>query len=140
MSDETLEAATNKAMQRDANGRLLPGSGGRPRGSKNKIANGALANLRNMTPDAVDVVQAAIAKGCVKTATWLLERVLPNQRVVELDGAGVQDVINALVAGDISPTEAKTIAHSIGHLKNISDLEELRAEVDSLTKLLRGDK
>lgn len=122
-----------------ADGTFAKGNPGRPVGSKNKIANGALTELRSMTPDAVDVVRTAIGKGDVKTATWLLERVLPNQRVVELDGAGVEDVINALTAGEISPTEAKTIAHSIGHLKNISDLDELRAEVESLTRLLRGD-
>jgi len=127
---------------RDNKGRFTsgPGNPGRPVGAKSKIIKGALSELRQMTPDAIDVVRTAIDKGDVKTATWLLERVLPAQRVVELDGAGVEDVINALVAGDISPTEAKTIAHSISHLKNVSDLEELRTEVDNLTRLLRGEE
>lgn len=126
---------------RDNKGRFAsgPGNPGRPKGVKNKIANGALAELRSMTPDAVNVIRSAIAKGNVKSASCLLERVLPSQRVVELDGAGINDIINALVSGQISPTETKTIAQSIGHLKNISDLEELRSEVEGLTRLLRGE-
>jgi len=134
--------ASRSLTDRDNKGRFTsgPGNPGRPVGAKSKIIKGALSDLRAMTPDAIDVVRTAIDKGDVKTATWLLERVLPAQRVVELDGAGVEDIINALTAGEISPTEAKTIAHSIGHLKNISDLDELRSEVEGLTRLLRGDE
>lgn len=134
--------ANRLLSDRDSKGRFTsgPGNPGRPVGAKSKIIKGALSDLRAMTPDAIDVVRTAISKGDVKTATWLIERVLPAQRVVELDGAGVEDIINALVDGQISPTEAKTIAHSISHLKNVSDLEELRTEVDNLTRLLRGEE
>ncbi|MEB8389381.1 hypothetical protein OO012_19370 [Rhodobacteraceae bacterium KMM 6894] len=140
MTDSSLENSNSRVMQRDANGRLLPGSGGRPAGSKNLRVNGALTDLRSMSPDAVEVVRTAIANGDVRTATWLLERLLPASRVVELPGSDVQDIINALAAGDISPTEAKTIAHTIAHLKNVSEIDELRAQVDSLGRLLRGEE
>jgi len=124
---------------RDNKGQFTAGNVGRIPGSKNKVANGALADLRSMTPDAVDVVRKAIKKGDVKTATWLLERVMPAQRVVELDGADVDNVIAALIQGEISPTEAKTIAHSIAHLKNVSEIDDLREKLDALTRLLRGE-
>lgn len=133
---------TRLTTDRDHKGRFVagPANVGRPVGSKNRLANGALADLRSMTPDAVEVVRTAISNGDIKTATWLLERMLPAQRVVELPGAEVQDVINALTAGDISPHEASVIARSIAHLKNVSEIDELRDQVEQLGRLLRGDK
>jgi hypothetical protein len=142
MKDGTLNNATLSAgiPNRTSNGQFVKGGPGRIPGTKNKLASGALADLRSMTPDAVDVVRNAIANGDVKTACWLIERTLPAQRVVELDGAEVQDIISALTAGDTSPTEAKTIAHTIAHLKNVSELDDLRTQVESLGKLLRGEE
>lgn len=124
---------------RTANGRFTSGNPGRPAGAVNARANGVLSDLRDMTPDAVEVVRTAIANGEIKTACWLIERVLPKNRTVALPGSDVSSIIEALTDGSISPDEASLVASALARLKEIDEMDAVKERLQQIEALLRGD-
>lgn len=75
---------------RSATGQFTKGSGGRPRGAKNKrktytpaefsasVTAAATAKLEDMTDKALDVIEQQLDKGDARTAIWVLDRCLPS--------------------------------------------------------------
>lgn len=125
---------------RDTNGRFVSGCGniGRPVGTKNKVSQKAMQEIKSMSSDALRVLKENLNRNDTKAAIFILEKVLPNQRTVELDGADVGSIVSALVDGTVSPDEARTISLSIARLKEIDEMDALKERLAQIEALLKG--
>ena len=125
---------------RDNNGRFASGSGniGRPVGTKNKVSQKAMQEIKSMSTDALRVLKENLDKNDTKAAIFILEKILPSQRTVELDGADVGSIVAALCDGTVSPDEARTISMSIARLKEIDEMDALKERLAQIEVLLKG--
>ncbi|MCR8827621.1 hypothetical protein [Pseudosulfitobacter koreensis] len=125
---------------RDSNGRFASGSGniGRPKGSRNRVSQKAMQEIKNMSFDALRVLKENLDRNDTKAAIFVLEKILPNQRTVELDGADVGSIVSALIDGTVSPDEARTISMSIARLKEIDEMDVLEERLAQIEELLKG--
>lgn len=138
MTDNSRSSTELKG--RDGNGRFASGSGniGRPVGTKNRISQKAMQGIKEMSSDALRVLKENLEKNDTKAAIFILEKVLPNQRTVELDGADVGSIVSALIDGTVSPDEARTISMSIARLKEIDEMDALKVRLAQIETLLKG--
>lgn len=134
---EPLNPPILPSLSRDDAGRFLPGSGGRAPGSRNIISKAAIAEIHNLSGSALKALKDNLAAGDQRAAEYVLNKILPAGRVVEIDATS-QGITDALADGSLSVAELKDIAAAIGSLKNLSDLESVRNDVAELRKLLRG--
>ena len=138
MTDNTPENLNTKVARRDANGRLLPGAPGRPKGSRNKVSVQAISKIRELTDDAFLALADNIQKGDQRAVEFVLSRVIPNGRLVELEAANSGAVADALITGEISGLEAKEIATALSKLKELEDMDALKERLVQIEQLLRG--
>jgi|GEM_PF-540044 len=120
------------------NGQFGSGNPGRPPGSKNKVSSRTIAAIKDMAPDALAVLKENLMRNDTRAAIFILERVLPNQRTVELEDASISSIINALTSGDVSPDEARLISQSIAKLREIDELDRVKDRLAEVERLLKG--
>ncbi len=137
MISETLEIAEISAPARDASGRLLPGHNmGRPKNSTNKAGRAEVDRLRARSEAVWAVVDKRLAEGCAKTALFLLSRLLPDCRIVDLESNAPDAVADAVTDGTLTPTEAGKIASAVKLLKDAAGVDEMRTRLDEIESLL----
>lgn len=120
------------------NGRFGAGNPGRPPGSRNKVSSATIASIKDMAPEALKVLKDNLSKSDTRAAIFVLEKVLPASRTVELEGADVGSIINSLTSGEISPDEGKIIAQSIARLREIDELDRVKDRLAEIELLLKG--
>lgn len=125
--------------ERDASGRYLPGHGGRRPGSRNKIAHETIKKIQEMRGDAIQQLRNLVTAGDIKEITYVLDRIIPkNGRTIELDDTRPSTIAEMLADGSINPEEARDIAATIKSLREIEELEQLRAKLIELEAIV-GD-
>jgi hypothetical protein len=140
MTDGAPEIPINNAMLRDAQGRLLPGSGGRPKGSRNRVSVQAIAKIRELTDDAFVALAENVQKGDQRAVEYVLDKVIPQGRLIELEAATPAAVAEALVSGQLSPEETKHISTALAKLSELEDLAAVKQRLVQIEALLRGDQ
>lgn len=139
MNDQPQNSAIF-APERDDTGKFLPGSGGRPRGSKNLFAASTLKSITDLTPDALAGLKANVAANNMDAIKWVLERVVGKTgRKIALDGNRPEDVSNALIDGDLNPDEALVIASVLEKLGRVEEMSILSDRLAQIEKLLKGE-
>lgn len=123
--------------QRDSAGKFLPGSGGRPKNSRNAVSRRAIAEIHTLSDAAMQGLKDNIAAKDQKAIQYVLDRILPAGRIVEID-ATADGITEAIAEGALSISELKEIAAAIGSLKSLSELEQMREEMAELRRLLQG--
>jgi hypothetical protein len=138
----TADAAANSSvvrLERLPDGRFAPGSGGRPLGSKNRISNEALTAVRGMKDAAIEQLRSKLANGDWEAVVFVLNRILPKDRPVELDDMSPTTIATALANGDLTPEEGRAIAATVARLKEIGELEQLRDRIQQLEQMIAGN-
>ncbi|SFG64805.1 hypothetical protein SAMN04488020_10386 [Palleronia marisminoris] len=138
MTTDNLRKETDQETGRDNSGRFTSnGNVGRPRGTKNKVSVAAVATIRSLTDDAFRGLAENVRANDQRAIQYVLDRVLPAGRVVELEGATTGAVSDALVSGMITPDEAKAITASLAKLQELQDMEALKDRLGQIERLLR---
>lgn len=122
-----------KINGRDTLGRFVPGNPRRPYGSKGKVSREALERIKLMNEGAIQKLWEAVNNGERWGIELVLSKVLPASRTIEFEGVTSQDIITALISGDISPDEAKTISAALKNIKESDFLEQVRARSGGFT-------
>ncbi len=123
----------------DQKGRFATGNPGRKPGSKNKISNEALQAVRDMKDEAIAQLKARLESGDWSALQFILERVLPKGRVLEIDATSPAAIIEALSSGTVTTDEAANLAKVLQHLATIEETTELRSRIEKLERLA-GEK
>ncbi len=121
------------------NGRFAPNNPGRPQGSKNRISNEALTAVRGMKDDAIEQLRTKLEKGDWEAVVFVLNRILPKDRPVELDDMSPTTIATALANGDLTPEEGRAIAATVARLNEIGELEQLRERIQQLEQMIAGN-
>ena len=123
---------------RDQRGRFasVPANIGRPLGAKGQYSREMLRKVKELAPTAFQKLCDALDRGERWGVEFVLNRVLPQSRTIELEGSTVDDVKAALQNGDISTAEAKEMSATLAKLSEISELNDLRGRLAELEKLL----
>lgn len=99
-----------------------------------------LASIKEMGPDAVNKLRDAL-KDKDSASHWkalelILRYCLPPARTVELDNAEPATVMQAFIEGELTADETKAIATAMEKLKNVTDINEMRARLTELETML----
>lgn len=137
-SAELAQVAGIPARQVD--GRYQKGAPGRPKGSRNRMSRQALDQVKSFAPEALAALHCAVQKGERWAVEFVLEKVLPSQRTIELDDATPAGLTAALADGDISANEAKDVATALHKLAEIGELQELNARLVELEQAMQGEE
>lgn len=122
--------------RRGSDGRFGPNNRGKPPGTLNKAGKGEIDRLRARSERVWQVIDQRLAEGCVKTALFLLARMLPDQRVVELESVQPEDVAAAVADGEITIAEAAKLAATVRSLRDVEQMDDMRQRLDSIEALL----
>lgn len=144
------EAGNNgaKTAGRDHKGRFAPGNPGRPKGARHK-ATQAVENLMQGQMERITaaVIEAA-AGGDMQAARLVLDRIAPRREpAVSLDLPNIESaadlpmaiaaILQAVAAGDLTPSEAAKITQTIeaaGSAIELSDLDQRIAAIEANIK------
>ncbi|RUV62628.1 hypothetical protein EOA64_11355, partial [Mesorhizobium sp. M1A.F.Ca.IN.022.02.1.1] len=120
MSANAAELRTSTVAQLP-NGRFAPGNPGRKPGSKNKISNEALTAIKSMKDVAIEQLRSKLERGDWDAITFILERILPKGRSVELDDTSPATIATALAEGHLTPDETRSIAMALKSLQDVTE-------------------
>lgn len=139
---------SNNVVDRDANGRILPGNslnpGGKPKGALSRA--GLLRNeLASEIPKILQTVVAQARAGDMQAARIVLDRVLPPLRaqtepseLPEIAQGNASDraeaVYLALSKGEISSDTALQMLTALGIVAKIYEMQDLAERVTALEK------
>lgn len=135
MTADAAEPRTSTVVHLPS-GRFAPGNPGRKPGSKNKVSNEALTAIKSMKDVAIEQLRSKLERGDWDAITFILERILPKGRSVELDDTSPATIATALAEGHLTPDETRSIATALKSLQDVTELAEIRAKLDELEKLL----
>ncbi len=126
------------------------GNPGRPRGSKNRTTLLAAALLEGKAEELVRKAVALAKAGDVGMLKFLLGRILPRERVIQLDLPQIDfadDAVEALghilreaSEGRISPTEGAALAALINSQTHAIDIADVVKRLDSLEAKIMGGR
>src|SRR5438128_2567051 len=128
--------------RRDDKGRFGAGNPGRPRGSKNRttaIAQALLADEETeLVRKAIDLAKA----GDVQMLKFLLDRLLPTERLIKVDIPRLDfadEAIDAMAAisgaiaeGQITPSEGAALSSMISGYSRTLDVAELSKRIEAI--------
>ena len=124
------------------------GNPGRKPGSKNRTTLVAAALLEGEAEELVRKAVELAKAGDVAMLKFLLDRLLPRERLIKLDLPGMEfadDAVEALGAivqaaseGKIVPSEATAIATLINSLTQAINIADVVKRLDSLEAQIRG--
>lgn len=136
MNDEPIENHNfmEKAI-RNPDGTFARGPG-RKRGSRNKVSREAIEKIKSLAPEAFEKLQENLAKGDMRAVEYILNRVLPAGRILEID-ASSEGIRDHLEHGDFSESEARAVATVVEKLQKVEKVEELERRLNELTALLK---
>lgn len=116
----------------DATGKFAKGNPGRIPGSKNRISNEALQSVRDMKDDAILQLREKLIAGDWNALQFILERILPRGRLVELDSATPAAIMDGIATGTLTTEEAKNLATVLEKVAAIEEVTELRSRIERL--------
>ena len=111
---------------RDTQGRFTNGNPGRPLGAKNKTPKAVLKQIQAMEQAAVQKLWEAVWSGERWAVEFVLSKILPSQRTIEMENLSARDVKQALQDGDITPEEARTMTLALKPLMELENFELLQ--------------
>lgn len=117
---------------RETNGRFAKGNSGRPKGAKGKTSKEALERVKAMKDGAIQKLWEAVNHGERWAIEFVLSKVLPTGRTLELEGVAPHIVENAVMDGEISFDEAKNLASTLRSLKEMQELDEIATRLSNL--------
>ena len=119
-------------------GRLLPGHGmGRPKGAVSKDAAVIRQAVRDRGPAAWAALDKALSEGSWKAISWVLDRVVPAERAPPITSTDPSDLAQAIVDGDVTPSEAAKLAAAFRQVAEADQLKQLFARLDEVERLLQ---
>lgn len=140
MSGVKEHGSTESAYRVPGGTHFATGNPGRPVGSKNKISNAAMQSVKSMKDDAIEQLKQKVANGDWQAILFVLDRVLPKGRTVELDGVTPNDIASMLTNGEITTAEAKDIAVALAKLAEVGRIDAIDQRIEQLEKLLSNGK
>lgn len=137
MSQEIAVDSVN-AEGRSADGKWLPGYGGRPKGSRNKTSTKLLKDVHSLADDAFEQLASKVRAGEWVAIKLVLDYTLPRDgRAIDLDGiADPNALIEAATTGEISPSEFARLAQGWKTVTDAADVKELKHQVEQLELLI----
>lgn len=123
---------------RSADGKWLPGYGGRPKGSRNKTSTKLLKDVHSLADDAFEQLASKVRAGEWAAIKLVLDYTLPrNGRTIDLDGtADPNSLIEAATSGEISPDEFARMAQGWKTVTDAADIRDLKHQVEQLELLI----
>lgn len=133
--------ATNLTLDsgRAPDGRFLPGTGGRKKGSRNKSPGlSTLIAVNGLASEAVSFLGEQMRAGNMAAIKLILDYTLPRGgRPIDLDGTmEPNELIEAATSGEISPDEFARLAQGWKTAAEASDVKELSHKVEELELLI----
>lgn len=135
MTDNFRSSADN----RDPKGRFAVGNPGRTPGSRNKVSMQALAKIRSLTDDAFEALAENVRARDQRAVEYVLDRIVPKGRLIELEAANSDAVAEALIGGELTADEGKRIASALAALKQMEDLDLIKQRMLEIERLLKGE-
>jgi len=108
---------------RDSSGQFTTGNPGRPYGAKGKASREALERVKLMKEGAIQKLWEAVNAGERWAIELVLSKVLPAGRTIDFEGLAAEDIKAALIAGDITPDEAKAASSAATKIHQVRMLE-----------------
>lgn len=127
-------------LQRLPDGKFAPGSGGRPKGARNKISSAAIAAIKDMSDDALAKLKERVMASDLQAIMYVLDRVLPKGRSVEFNDVTPDGIAQLLADGLITSGEAKDVATALKALADVGKLAELEERLAELETALAERK
>jgi hypothetical protein len=134
---------------RDEKGRFAAGNAGRPSGSKNRTTAIARALLLEEGAELVTKGIALAKAGDVQMLKFFLDRLLPKERLIQLDLPDLDfadDAIDAMAAvsgaitnGQITTSEGTALAGMICGYSRVHEVAELSQRIDKLEASLKAE-
>jgi len=126
--------------ERDSLGRFAKGNSGRPFGAKNKASREVLNKVKAMEEGAIQKLWEAVCLGEQWAVTFVLSKLLPNGRTIELEGLTPKDLQEALTCGDISPEEGRILVNILKNLNEIESLDQIKEKLEELEGMVKGNE
>ena len=138
-----------KTAGRDRKGRFAPGNPGRPKGARHKATQAVEHLMQHQVERITSAVIEAAAKGDMQAARLVLDRIAPARReaAVSIDMPNIESaadlpmaiaaILQAVSAGELTPTEAAKITQTIeaaGSAIELSDLDQRIAAIEAAIK------
>lgn len=125
---------------RDQSGRFTsgPGNTGRPIGARAKASRATLEQIKAMGGDAIAALREALGKGERWAVELVISKIVPASRTIEFEDFTPADLIEALRSGDLDAAEGKDLSAALRNLREIEDLEQIRAKLIELEAIV-GD-
>lgn len=89
---------------------------------------------------ALQQLWAAIHRSEWQAVEFVLRRILPADRAVELEGFTVDDLKDALINGDISSSEGKTLAAVLRDISEVESLDEIKRRLAELEEVVKSNE
>lgn len=115
-----------------------PGNPGKPKGATHRASQAEIKRLRDRGPALWALVDQKLAEGDVKVLLFLLARLLPDSRTIDIGTSDPSAMAEAVTDGSLSPVEANRLAQSVRSLKEVEAVEELRQRLDAIEALLEA--
>lgn len=131
-----LDPSNTGEPWRNSNGQFGKGNPGKPKGARHRASKAEIERLRERSETMWRLVDQKLAEGCVKTLLFLLTRLLPDARTVELDTTDPGALADAVLDGSLSPGEANKLALSVAKLKEVETVDAMRERLDAIERLL----
>jgi hypothetical protein len=128
----TQRAKTDEG--RDALGRFAAGNPGKPRGATHRINRDALQGIGDLVPSALTVLRDQLSAGNFRAAAFVLQRYLPDARVIEMSMDS--DALADAAADGLTPAEMSKLVASLKALRETEDLASIRSAMDDLEALV----
>lgn len=126
---------TNTVEGRDARGRWAVGNAGKPRGATHRINRDAMQGIGDLVPSALTVLRDQLAAGNFRAAAFVLQRYLPDSRVIEMGSMNSETMADAAAEG-LTPSEMSKLVASLKALRDTEDLADIRRAMDDLEELV----
>ena len=130
---------------RDQKGRFAPGNPGRPKGARHRVTRHVEALMEGDAEAITGAVIRAAKGGDLAAARLVLDRIAPPRReptvavdLPEINGAadlpgGVAAILQAVGAGDLTPSEASRLSGllvDVGRALETAEIEERLAAIE----------
>ncbi len=125
---------------RDVQGRFLPGNPGKPIGAKSKTPRAVLQKIEAMEAGAVQKLWEGVCLGEQWAVEFVLKKLLPADRTIALENFDTSNLKDAIIAGDVSPAEAKTLAAVLKNLNEIESLDAIKTRLEELEQAVSSDE
>lgn len=135
---EATENAKFTAV-RDVNGKFIITSG-RPIGAKGKATKASASAIQSLHDLAFQKLTELLIAGNPSIVEFVVKSLLPTGgRAVQLDDFSADGLMDAVSNGVISPSELRQIAAGIEKIRNVQELDGMKARMAEIERLLRDD-